>query len=139
MLSTLPWPRELRHVPEWAGNHHEAYCGDGYPRRLMGRNLSVPERIMAVADVFEALTAADRPYKKARTLSETILTMKTMCEKGHLCPDTFRLLLITGVYRRYADAYLDPSQIDPVDVDAMTDYSAEPICTLSERLAASAS
>ena len=138
MLGTLPLPRELRQVPEWAGNHHEAYCGDGYPRRLMGRDLSIPERIMAVADVFEALTAADRPYKQARTLRETILTMKAMCDRGHLCPDTFRLLLTTGVYRQYADAYLDPSQIDTVDVDAILADSNEPICTPSQPLAASA-
>ena len=119
MLSTLPWPHELRQVPDWAGNHHETYCGEGYPRRLMGRDLSIPERIMAVADVFEALTAADRPYKKPRTLSETIQTMKTMCDRGHLCPNVFNLLLTTGVFRQYADRYLEPAQIDNIDVSAM--------------------
>ena len=93
---------------------------------------------MAVADVFEALTAANRPYKRARTLHETILTMKAICAKNHLCPDTLRLLLTTGGYRQYADAYLDPSQIDEVDVDAILEDSTEPVCTPSQRLAASA-
>ncbi|WP_054696051.1 HD domain-containing phosphohydrolase [Desulfosarcina cetonica] len=104
MLSALPWPPGLRQVPDWAGNHHEAYCGGGYPRGLVGRNLSIPERIMVVADVFEALTAADRPYKQPRTLSEALGIMKTMCRQGHLCPISFTLLLTSGVYRRYADA-----------------------------------
>ncbi len=119
MLRSLPWPRELQQVPDWAGNHHETYCGEGYPRRLMGRDLSIPERIMAVADVFEALTAADRPYKQPRSLSETIFTMKAMCDQGHLCPDIFGLLLTSGVYRQYADRYLDPQQIDTINVDAV--------------------
>jgi hypothetical protein len=139
MLSSLPLPRELQHVPDWAGNHHEAYCGDGYPRRLIARDLSIPERIMAVADVFEALTAADRPYKQPKRLSETILTMKAMCDQGHLCPDTFKLLLTSGVYRHYAKRHLSFSQIDEVDVDAILADMAEPVCPASQRLAASAS
>lgn len=132
MLSTLPWPRELQQVPDWAGNHHETYCGEGYPRRLKGKDLSVPERIMAVADVFEALTAADRPYKEPRRLSETIQTMKTMCDRGHLCPDVFRLLLTTGVYRQYADKYLDSKQIDEIDVNAILTDDLE--CTYARKV-----
>ncbi|BBO85934.1 hypothetical protein DSCO28_65000 [Desulfosarcina ovata subsp. sediminis] len=126
MLSALPWPPGLRQVPDWAGNHHEAYCGGGYPRGLVGRKLSIPERIMVVADVFEALTAADRPYKQPRTLSEALGIMKTMCRQGHLCPVSFTLLLTPNVYRRYADAYLDPFQIDTVDEEELLTDIAEP-------------
>ncbi|MGD8703604.1 MAG: HD domain-containing phosphohydrolase, partial [Desulfosarcina sp.] len=135
MLRTLPLPRELQQVPAWAGNHHEAYCGQGYPRRLVGRDLSIPERIMAVADVFEALTATDRPYKRARPLSETLKTMSDMCRQGHLCPDIFRLLMASGVYRRYAEAHLDAAQLDAVDVDAILADIHPSVCATPERLA----
>jgi HD-GYP domain-containing protein (c-di-GMP phosphodiesterase class II) len=135
MLRTLPLPKELRQVPDWAGNHHEAYCGHGYPRRLVGRDLSIPERIMAVADVFEALTAADRPYKRARPLSETLKTMSDMCRQGHLCPDIFRLLMVSGVYRRYAEAHLDAAQLNAVDVDAILADIHPSVCATPERLA----
>jgi hypothetical protein len=118
MLKSLPLPRDLKRMPDWAGNHHETLCGHGYPRGLVGRHLSIPERIMAVADVFEALTAADRPYKSPRKLSENIRIMSGMCRQGHICPDIFGLLLTSAVYRRYAEGYLDPSQIDEVDIDA---------------------
>jgi HD-GYP domain-containing protein (c-di-GMP phosphodiesterase class II) len=119
MLKSLPLPRQLRRVPDWAGNHHEAFCGGGYPRGLVARDLSIQERIMAVADVFEALTAADRPYKPARRLSESIRIMSGMCRQGHLCPDVFGLLLTSGVYNRYAEAHLKPEQLDRIEVDAV--------------------
>jgi HD-GYP domain-containing protein (c-di-GMP phosphodiesterase class II) len=128
MLKSLPLPRDLQRVPDWAGNHHEAFCGHGYPRGLAGSDLSIPERIMAVADVFEALTAADRPYKAPRTLSENIRIMSGMCRQGHLCPDIFGLLLTSTVYRRYAEEYLDPAQIDEVDVDAVLAATTAPAC-----------
>ena len=83
---------------------------------------------MAVADVFEALTAADRPYKVPRTLSENIRIMSDMCRQGHLCPDIFGLLLTSTVYRRYAEEYLDPAQIDEVDVDAVLAATTAPAC-----------
>ena len=113
----VPLPRELQRVPDWAGNYHETYCGQGHPNGLASRDLSIPERIMTVADVFEALTAADRPYKPPRTLSETIVIMCDMCCQGHICQDIFGLLLISGVFRRYAEIYLQPFQIDEVDTD----------------------
>jgi HD-GYP domain-containing protein (c-di-GMP phosphodiesterase class II)/HAMP domain-containing protein len=128
MLKSLPLPRQLRRVPDWAGNHHEAFCGGGYPRGLAGRDLSIQERIMAVADVFEALTAADRPYKPARRLSDSIRIMSGMCRQGHLCPDVFRLLLTAGVFQRYAEAHLAPEQIDRVDVDAVLASTGAPAC-----------
>jgi HD-GYP domain-containing protein (c-di-GMP phosphodiesterase class II) len=128
MLKSLPLPRDLQRVPDWAGNHHETYCGHGYPRGLAGSDLSIPERIMAVADVFEALTAADRPYKSPRTLSDNIRIMSGMCRQGHLCPDIFGLLLTSAVYRRYAEAHLDAAQIDEVDVDAVLAAITAPAC-----------
>jgi HD-GYP domain-containing protein (c-di-GMP phosphodiesterase class II)/HAMP domain-containing protein len=116
LLNQLPFPRELRRVPTWAGNHHEKLDGTGYPRGLTAEDLSRPERIMAIADIFEALTASDRPYKKAKTLSESIRIMSFMCRDGHICPDLFALFLRSGVYLEYARAFLAPEQIDDVDV-----------------------
>jgi len=116
LLGRLPFPRELRQVPRWAGNHHEKLDGTGYPRRLSADQLSIPERIMAIADIFEALTAADRPYKKAKTLSESIRIMSFMRNDGHICPELFSLFLTTGVFREYAKAHLAPEQIDDVDI-----------------------
>jgi hypothetical protein len=129
MLKSLPLPRNLQRVPDWAGNHHEAFCGQGYPRGLVGSHLSIPERIMAIADVFEALTAADRPYKSARSLGNTIQIMSDMCRKGHLCPDIFGLLLTSEVYRRYAEIYLDPDLIDEVNVPEILSAIDAPSCT----------
>jgi len=116
LLNQLPFPRELRRVPTWAGNHHEKLDGSGYPRRLKAEDLSLPERIMAIADIFEALTASDRPYKKAKTLSESMHIMSFMRKDGHICPDLFELFLRSGAYLEYARAYLTPAQIDTVDV-----------------------
>jgi HD-GYP domain-containing protein (c-di-GMP phosphodiesterase class II) len=117
MLGRLPFPRELRKVPDWAGNHHEKLDGTGYPRRLPAEALTIPERIMAMADIFEALTATDRPYMPPKTLSRAIGIMRSMRDGGHLCPDLFELLLKSEVYRRYADENLQPSQLDEVNVD----------------------
>jgi HD-GYP domain-containing protein (c-di-GMP phosphodiesterase class II) len=116
MLNQLPFPRELRRVPTWAGSHHEKLDGTGYPRGLSAEDLSLPERIMAIADIFEALTAADRPYKKAKTLSESLRIMSAMCRDGHICPDLFALFLRSGVYLDYARTFLSSGQIDAVDV-----------------------
>lgn len=117
MLEQLPFPRHMERVPEIAGGHHEKMDGTGYPKRLNGAEMSVPARVMAIADVFEALTAADRPYKKAKTLSESIKIMSFMVKDDHLDPDLFRLFLQSGVYREYAEKFLLPEQIDEVDID----------------------
>ncbi|MBV0934596.1 HD domain-containing protein [Marinobacterium sp. A346] len=119
MLEQLPWPAHLKRVPQIAGNHHERMDGNGYPRRLKGAELSIPERIMAVADVFEALTAADRPYKKAKPLSEALRIMARMARDGHLDPALYRLFLDQAVYEAYARRYLKPEQVDAVDVEAL--------------------
>lgn len=116
MLERLPFPRELKRVPQWAGTHHEKLDGTGYPCRLQEEDLSIPERIMAVADVFEALTAADRPYMTPKSLSKAIWIMRSMAESGHLCPKVFTLFLTSGVYRTYAETHLQPEQVDEVDI-----------------------
>ncbi|NJK90145.1 MAG: HD domain-containing protein, partial [Myxococcales bacterium] len=115
MLESLPFPRNLRRVPEYACGHHEKMDGTGYPRGLFGGDMSVPARIMAVADVFEALTASDRPYKKGMSLAQAMRIMGKMKVENHLDPDVFDAFVSTGTYRRYAELFLDPAQIDEVD------------------------
>ena len=116
MLEQLPLPKDLRRVPEYAGTHHETLVGSGYPRRLTKDQLSVPARIMCIADIFEALTASDRPYKKAKTLSESVKILSFFRKDQHIDSDLFELFLRSGVYRRYAERYLTPDQIDEVDI-----------------------
>ena len=118
MLESLPFPKHLQRVPEIAGGHHEKMDGTGYPKRLNGAEMSVPARVMAIADVFEALTAADRPYKPPKKLSESIRIMSFMVKDQHLDPELFRLFLESGVYQDYADKYLLPAQVDEVDIAA---------------------
>ena len=116
MLEQLPFPKHLKRVPEYAGGHHETLIGTGYPKRLTKEDMSLPARCMAIADIFEALTAADRPYKKAKKLSESLRIMSFMRNDQHIDPDLFALFLKAGVYREYAERFLDPGQIDEVDI-----------------------
>ena len=118
MLYSLPLPSDLKNVPEIAGNHHERMDGMGYPRRLKARELSIQERVMAIADIFEALTAADRPYKDAKSLSESVRILAFMVKDQHIDGDIFRIFLESGVYLTYASKFLEPEQIDDVDVEA---------------------
>ncbi len=115
MLDRLPFPKELRRVPEYAGGHHERMDGSGFPRGLTREQMSVPARMMAIADIFEALTAEDRPYKRAKSLSESMAIMARMRDNGHIDPDLFELFVDSGVYRHYAERFLRPEQIDAVD------------------------
>ena len=117
MLSSLPFPRQLRRVPDIAGNHHEKMDGSGYPRRLGKADLSIAERVMAIADIFEALTAADRPYKAPKTLSESVKIMVSMARGNHIDGQLLRLFLSSGVYRQYAERFLQEQQIDELDVE----------------------
>ena len=117
MLNQLPLPKYLERVPEYAGTHHETMNGTGYPKCLTREELSVPARIMAIADIFEALTASDRPYKKAKTLSEAIKIMSFMRNDHHIDPELFELFLKSGTYRVYAERYLEPEQIDDVEIE----------------------
>jgi HD-GYP domain-containing protein (c-di-GMP phosphodiesterase class II) len=119
MLARLPFPRHLRRVPEVAGAHHERADGKGYPRRLAKDETDVLARIIAIADVFEALTAADRPYKPAKPLSESLRIMADMSRGGHIDPDLFRLFIEADVPRRYAAAHLQPAQQDVTDPAAV--------------------
>ena len=118
MLSQLPFPKHLRNVPEIAAGHHEKMDGSGYPKRLRGEDMSPLARMMAIADIFEALTAVDRPYKKGKTLSEAIKIMSLMKKDQHIDPDLFDLFLRSGVYREYAARFMRPEQIDTVDITA---------------------
>lgn len=116
MLSQIPFPRTLRNVTEYAGGHHERVDGKGYPRGLKREQLSIPARIMAIADIFEALTAPDRPYRKGGTLSWAINIMHRMKQEGHIDPELFDLFLSAGIHRTYAEKHLAAEQIDPVDI-----------------------
>ncbi|TEA62346.1 HD domain-containing phosphohydrolase [Pseudomonas sp. CH235] len=119
MLSHLPFPGHLNSVAEIAGGHHEKMDGTGYPKRLKREDMSLPARMMAIADIFEALTAADRPYKKAKSLSEALGIMATMCREAHIDAELFGLFIRDGVYLQYATRFLDPRQIDAVDPAAV--------------------
>ena len=119
MLGRLPFPRELKRVSDWAGNHHEKIDGTGYPRRLGGDSLSIPERIMALADIFEALTATDRPYMRPKTLSVALKIMATLRDSGHICPDLFDLFLESGLWLEYGEQYLQSDQLDEVDLESL--------------------
>ena len=112
MLAKLPLPHRLAQVPEIAAGHHERVDGRGYPRQLRGEEMSLLARMMAVADVFEALTAADRPYKPAKKLSEALAIMQTMANSGHLDPEVFALFRRAAVWRPYALDYMPPAQVD---------------------------
>jgi HD-GYP domain-containing protein (c-di-GMP phosphodiesterase class II) len=116
MLNQLPFPKHLRNVPSIAGGHHETMIGTGYPKKLRREDMSLTARMMAIADIFEALTAADRPYKKAKTLSESIRIMDFMKKDQHIDPDLFELFLQSGVYLEYARKFLAEAQIDEVDI-----------------------
>ena len=116
MLNKLEFPPYLANVPEFAGAHHETMIGTGYPRALKKEEMSIPARIIAIADIFEALTAADRPYKKPKSLSEALRIMSMMRNERHIDAELFDLFLQTGVYRSYAERFLDRSQMDAVDI-----------------------
>lgn len=116
MLEALPFPPELRRVPRYASTHHETLKGTGYPRKLTADDLSIPERILVIADIFEALTAADRPYKKAKPVSVAIDIMYKMALDDHLDMELFMLFLESGVYLQYAKSHMPEQQIDDVDI-----------------------
>ena len=116
LLEKIPFPDFLKRVPEYATTHHETLDGRGYPRRLTEKDLSIPARIMAVADIFEAITASDRPYKKPYKLSESLKILRSMKNNRHIDSDVFELFLRSGVYLNFAEKYLLPEQIDDVNI-----------------------
>ncbi len=117
MLKALPFPKELSKVVEYAGAHHERVDGKGYPNGLTGDEMSIPAKIMAIADIFEALTANDRPYKEPKKLSEVLSIMKKMKENGHIDPDLYKVFITSKVYQDYAEQYISPQQIDEINPD----------------------
>ena len=114
MLEALPYPKDLRRVPEYAGGHHERMDGKGYPKGLTREQMSIPARMMGVADIFEALTSKDRPYKRTKSLSESLIILGKMKLDNHIDPDVFDIFVRQKVYLRYAEKFLDPEQIDEV-------------------------
>jgi HD-GYP domain-containing protein (c-di-GMP phosphodiesterase class II) len=116
MLESLPWPRHLKNVPEYAGGHHERMDGKGYPRGLTREQMSVQARVMGIADIFEALTAKDRPYKKGKTLTESLTILGKFKLGGHIDPDLFDVFIREKVYLDYAKQFLASEQIDHVDL-----------------------
>jgi len=116
MLEELPYPKHLKNVPEFAGGHHEKLDGTGYPKGLTKDEMSVQARIMAIADIFEALTAKDRPYKKGKTLSQAMRILGFMKNDAHIDVDLFDIFVKDKIYLKYAEEHLDPDQIDEVQM-----------------------
>lgn len=123
MLESLPWPKHLKNVPEYAAGHHERMDGKGYPRGLKREQMSVQARVMGIADIFEALTAKDRPYKPGKTLTESLSILGKFKENGHIDPDLFDVFVREKVYLQYAKQFLDQDQIDEVDESQIPGYT----------------
>ena len=121
VLEGLPFPKNLRRVPEYAGGHHEKMNGKGFPRGLTGEQMSPPARMMAVADIFEALTAHDRPYKDPMPLSVSFNIMTNMCNEEHIDSEIFALFLTTGKWKIYAEQFLSAAQRDVTDISPWLD------------------
>lgn len=122
MLESLPWPKHLKKVPEYAGGHHERMDGKGYPRGLTREQMSVPARIMGIADIFEALTAKDRPYKKGKTLTEALSLLGRFSLNGHIDPDLFDVFVRDKLWLKFAEEFLESDQIDEVDLSRIPGY-----------------
>jgi HD-GYP domain-containing protein (c-di-GMP phosphodiesterase class II) len=112
MLESIKFPKHLQKVVEYAGGHHERMDGKGYPKGLNREQMSIPARAMAIADIFEALTAKDRPYKKAKPLSEALAILKKMKNENHIDPDLYDAFIEHKIYKTYAEMFLDKEQID---------------------------
>ena len=115
MLEQLPYPKKLKRVPEFAGGHHEKLDGTGYPKGLKDADMSIQAKIMAIADIYEALTAADRPYKEGKKLSQAMRIMGFMKNDYHIDEDLFEIFVTSGVYKKYAKEHVVETQIDDVD------------------------
>lgn len=117
LLNRLTFPKKFANIPLYASAHHEKLDGSGYPSRLTADHLPISARIVAVADIFEALTAADRPYKEGKKLSQALKIMSFMVKDNHIDKDIYNLLLDSGLYLQYAEKFLKPEQIDEIDVE----------------------
>jgi len=123
MLKSLPYPHHLKNVPEFAGGHHERMDGKGYPNGLKREEMTLPARVMGIADIFEALTSSDRPYKKAMPLSQALTILGKMKEEHHIDPDLFDVFIHEKVYLEYAEKYLSEEQRDQVDIKTLPGYN----------------
>lgn len=112
LLESLPFPRHLQNVPEFAGGHHEKMDGSGFPKGLKGDQMSIPAKMMAIADLFEALTANDKPYKQPMKISEVLLELKKRRDVGHIDSDLYQLFIRSGIWQTYAEKALIPEQQD---------------------------
>ena len=119
MLEELPYPKNLKNIPEFAGGHHEKMDGTGYPKGLKGDQMSAQAKIMAIADIYEALTAANRPYKEGKKLSQAMRIMGFMKNDYHIDEDLFEIFVHSGVYKKYAEEYVAPGQLDDVDEESV--------------------
>ncbi|HLE11087.1 MAG: hypothetical protein A2504_01680 [Bdellovibrionales bacterium RIFOXYD12_FULL_39_22] len=122
MLGQLSFPKHLKNIPAIAAAHHEKVNGTGYPHALKGDQIPVQAKILGIADIFEALTAKDRPYKKGKALSETLFILGKMVENGELDQDIFNIFMDNKIYLQYANKYLDPAQIDSVNEEIIPGY-----------------
>ena len=122
-FALLPFPKHLKRVPEFAGGHHEKMDGTGYPKGLKRDEMSIPARIMAIADIFEALTAADRPYKDAKKLSECLMIMGRMKLGDHIDPDLFEVFVKQKVHLEYAEKFLKAEQMDDLSLEQIPGFS----------------
>ena len=121
MLEELPYPKNLKNIPEFAGGHHEKMDGTGYPKGLKADQMSPQAKIMAIADIYEALTAADRPYKDGKKLSQAMRIMGFMKNDYHIDEDLFEIFVNSGVYKKYAEDHVASNQIDHIDEKAVLD------------------
>jgi len=126
LLKALPYPKHLANVPEFAGGHHEKMDGTGYPDGLTREEMSVPARMMGIADIFEALTACDRPYRKAMPISKALTILGKMKLDNHIDPDLFNIFIHEQIYMKYAEKFLDAAQIDEFEITSIPGY--EQIC-----------
>jgi HD-GYP domain-containing protein (c-di-GMP phosphodiesterase class II)/HAMP domain-containing protein len=122
MLESLHYPKSLRNVPTFAQAHHERMDGKGYPKGLTKEEIPVQGRIIAIADIFEAMTAKDRPYKRGLKLMEALCALGSMKQEGHVDPDLFDVFINEKIYLRYAEKYLPPAQIDEVVLSQIPGY-----------------
>jgi HD-GYP domain-containing protein (c-di-GMP phosphodiesterase class II) len=119
ILEALPFPKHLSKVAEYALGHHETLDGKGYPNGLTKEQMSVPARVMAIADIFEALSAADRPYKQAKPVSECLKIIGTLVTKNHLDGDIFTIFVRSKVYEAYISKFAKPEQLDVFELESI--------------------
>lgn len=126
-LMELPFPRKQKRLPLYAGAHHEHLNGSGYPNGIEGKDMPMQARILAIADIYEALVANDRPYKDPMPLSQAMDILGGMVKRGNLDGELMKIFLQSGDYLKYAEEHLNPEQIDDVDIDAwLDDYYVAP-------------